>query len=87
MVAHDAAGLGSGFAGHSGRVGMARRMAAAGAPTHGIMVQGRWKTARMVEVYTRAEEARRGEVVGVTSGPVPYNTVCVPSEVRDPLDC
>ena len=59
MVARDAAGLGSGFAGHSGRVGMTRRMAAAGAPTHGIMVQGRWKTARMVEVYTRAEEARR----------------------------
>ena len=54
-----AAGLGSGFSGHSGRVGMARRMAAAAAPTHGIMAQGRWKTARMVEVYTRAEEAGR----------------------------
>ena len=53
------AGLGSGFSGHSGRVGMARRMAAAGAPTHEIMAQGRWKTARMVEVYTRAEEAGR----------------------------
>ena len=59
MVARDAAGLGSGFAGHSGRVGMARRMAAAGAPAHGIMAQGCWKTARMVEVYTRAEEAGR----------------------------
>ncbi len=44
---------------HSGRVGMARRMAAAGAPTHEIMAQGRWKTARMVEVYTRSEEAGR----------------------------
>ena len=53
------AGLGQGFSGHSGRVGMARRMAAAGAPTHEIMAQGRWKTARMVEVYTRAEEAGR----------------------------
>ena len=53
------AGLGSGFCGHSGRVGMARRMAAAGAPTHEIMAQGRWKTARMGEVYTRAEEAGR----------------------------
>ena len=39
---------------------MARRMAASGAPTHEIMAQGRWKTARMVEVYTRAEEAGRG---------------------------
>ena len=54
-----AAGLGSGYSGHSGRVGMARRMAAAGAPTHEIMAQGRWKTARMVEVYTREEEAGR----------------------------
>ena len=26
---------------------------------HEIMAQGRWKTARMVEVYTRAEEAGR----------------------------
>ena len=58
-AAAAAAGLGSGFSGHSGRVGMARRMGAAGAPTHEIMAQGRWKTARMVEVYTRAEEARR----------------------------
>ena len=49
------AGLGLGFSGHSGRVGMA----AAGAPTHEIMAQGRWKTARMVEIYTRAEEAGR----------------------------
>ena len=53
------AGLGLGFSGHSGRVGMARRMAAAGAPTQESMAQGRWKTARMVEVYTRAEEAGR----------------------------
>ena len=58
-AAAAAAGLGQGFSGHSGRVGMARRMAAAGAPTHEIMAQGRWKTARMVEVYTRAEEAGR----------------------------
>ena len=58
-AAAAAAGLGLGFSGHSGRVGMARRMAAAGAPTHEIMAQGRWKTARMVEVYTRSEEAGR----------------------------
>ena len=58
-AAAAAAGLGSGFSGHSGRVGMARRMATAGAPTHEIMAQGRWKSAAMVEVYTRAEEAGR----------------------------
>ena len=51
-----AAGLGAFFSGHSGRVGMARRMAKAGAPTHEIMAQGRWKTAGMVETYTREEE-------------------------------
>ena len=28
-------------------------------PTYEIMAQGRWKTARMVEVCTRAEEAER----------------------------
>ena len=31
------------FSGHSGRVGMARRMAQNGAPTHEIECQGRWK--------------------------------------------
>ena len=31
------------FSGHSGRVGMARRMAQNGAPTHEIERQGRWK--------------------------------------------
>ena len=53
------AGLGDQFSGHSGRVGLAQRMTAAGAPAQAVMVQGRWKTARMVEVYTRAEEAGR----------------------------
>ena len=53
------AGLGAGYSGHSGRVGMARRMARAGAPTHEIMAQGRWKSAGMVADYTRAENAER----------------------------
>ena len=34
------------FSGHSGRVGMARRMAQNGAPTHEIEHQGRWKQGR-----------------------------------------
>ncbi len=42
------AGLGAGYSGHSGRVGMARRRA-----------QGRWKSAGMVADYTRAENAER----------------------------
>ena len=58
-AAAKTAGLGAGYSGHSGRVGMARRMARAGAPTHEIMAQGRWKSAGMVADYTRAENAER----------------------------
>ena len=45
------------FSGHSGRVGLARMMSAAGAPTETTMRQGRWKSAEMVRRYTRAESA------------------------------
>ena len=46
------------FSGHSGRVGMARRMADNGAPTHEIERQGRWKQGGgMVGRYTRGETA------------------------------
>ena len=46
------------FSGHSGRVGMARRMAHNGAPTHEIERQGRWKQGGgMVGRYTRGESA------------------------------
>ena len=46
-------------AGHGRRRAGRNGLAAAGAPVQAVMAQGRWKTARMVEVYTRAEEARR----------------------------
>ena len=46
------------FSGHSGRVGMARRMAQNGAPTHEIERQGRWKQGGgMVGRYTCGETA------------------------------
>ena len=46
------------FSGHSGRVGMARRMAQNGAPTDEIERQGRWKQGGgMVGSYTRGETA------------------------------
>ena len=46
------------FSGHSGRVGMARRMAQNGAPTHEIERQGRWKQGGgMVGRYTHGESA------------------------------
>ena len=52
-----AAGLGEDFSGHSGRIGMARRMVAAGAPNAAVQRQGRWKHGDMVARYTRGEAA------------------------------
>ena len=52
-----AAGLGEDFSGHSGRIGMARRMVAAGGPTAAVQHQGRWKHGDMVARYTRCEAA------------------------------
>ena len=54
-AAARAAGLGEGFSGHSGRVGMARRMVKRGAPLPTVQRQGRWKSQQMVAAYTRAE--------------------------------
>ena len=46
------------FGGHNGRVGMARRVAQNGAPTHEIERQGRCKQGgEMVGRYTRGETA------------------------------
>ena len=56
-AAAEAAGLGNGFSGHSGRIGMARRMVAAGAPNAAVQRQGRWKNGDMVARYTRGEAA------------------------------
>ena len=49
--------LGEGFSGHSGRIGMARQMVAAGAPNAAVQRQGRWKHRDMVARYTRGESA------------------------------
>ena len=54
-AAAKAAGLGDGFSGHSGRVGMERRMVAAGAPNTAVERQGQWKHGDMVARYTRGE--------------------------------
>ena len=60
-----AAGLGDQFSGHSGRVGLAQRMTAAGAPAQAVMVQGRWKTAGTVARYTKAISAGAAPPVAV----------------------
>lgn len=56
-AAARAAGLGDGFGGHSGRVGLARRMVTKQAPLPVVMQQGRWVSSRMVSRYTRGETA------------------------------
>ena len=61
-AAARAAGLGEGFSGHSGRVGLAAELGRAGASTHEIAVAGGWKSAGMVIRYTRRETAQRGAV-------------------------
>ena len=56
-AAAQAAGLGDGFSGHSGRIGMARQMVAAGAPNAAVQRQGRWQHGDMIARYTRGESA------------------------------
>ena len=56
-AAARAAGLDEDFSGHSGRIGMARRMVAAGAPNAAVQHQGRWRHGDMVARYTRGEAA------------------------------
>lgn len=56
-AAAKAAGLGDGFSGHSGRIGMARGMVSAGVPNATVQRQGRWKNGNMVARYTRGEVA------------------------------
>ena len=52
-----AAGLGDGYSGHSGRVGLAIRMTRRGAPLQAVQTHGRWKSPSMPARYTRGEKA------------------------------
>ena len=61
-AAAKAAGLGEGFSGHSGRVGMAQDLAAAGVELPALMNAGRWKSSRMPAKYTERQAAGRGAV-------------------------
>ena len=60
--AAQGAGLGSGFSGHSPRVGMARDLARAGIELPSLMTAGRWRTPVMPAHYIRNESAGRGAV-------------------------
>ena len=54
------AGLGDGYTGHSGRVGMAKDLSAAGAELPELMDVGRWSSPEMVARYTKEERAAKG---------------------------
>ena len=56
------AGLGDGFTGHSGRVGMAQDLAKTGAELPALMTAGRWKSSTMPARYTERQAADRGAV-------------------------
>ena len=51
------AGLGEGYSGHSGRVGLAIRITRRGAPLQAVQTHGRWKSPSMPARYTRSEKA------------------------------
>ena len=57
----DAAGV-EGVTAHSGRVGLASELTAAGASTTETMLAGGWKTSRMVAHYSAGASAERGTV-------------------------
>ena len=61
-AATEAAGLGEGFTGHSGRVGMAQDLAENGVELPALMTAGRWKSSKMPARYTERQAADRGAV-------------------------
>ena len=63
-----AAGLDGHFGGHSGRVGMAMDLVAAGASVAAVQIAGRWASSRMPAHYARGELAARGAVAKYYGG-------------------
>ena len=61
-AAAEAAGLGEGFTGHSGRVGMAQDLIKSGVELPALMTAGRWKSSKMPARYTERQAADRGAV-------------------------
>ena len=61
-AAAKAPGLGDGFTGHSGRVGMAQDLAASGVELPALMTAGRWKSSKMPARYIERQAAGRGAV-------------------------
>ena len=61
-AAAKAAGLGEGFTGHSGRVGMAQDLSNTGTELPALMTAGRWTNSKMPARYTERQAAGRGAV-------------------------
>ena len=61
-AAAKAAGLGEGFTGHSGRVGMAPGPGQHRPELPALMTAGRWKNSKMPARYTERQAADRGAV-------------------------
>ena len=57
-----AAGLGDGFTGHGGRVGMPQDLAKSGVELPALMTAGRWKNSKIPARYTERQAADRGAV-------------------------
>ena len=57
-----AAGLGEGYTGHSGRVGMAQDLAKNGVELPALMTASWWKSSKMPARYTERQAADRGAV-------------------------
>ena len=68
QAAARAAGLGDGFTGHSGRVGMAQDLVKNGVELPALMTAGRWKSAKMPARYTERQAADRGAVARYYQG-------------------
>ena len=62
QAAAKAAGLGEGFTGHSGRVGMAQALVKSGVELPALMTAGRWKSSKMSARYTERQAAGQGPV-------------------------
>ena len=62
QAAAKAAGLGEGYTGHSGRVGMAQDLVKSGVELPVLMTAGRWKSSKMSARYTERQAADRGAV-------------------------
>ena len=61
-AAAKAAGLGEGYTGHSGRVGMAQDLVKSGVELPALMTAARWKSSKMSARYTERQAPDRGAV-------------------------